>query len=70
MQIHESAEDYLEAILMLREKTGAVRAVDVAEALTGEDGCLPRNLTFEGIHLNTAGCRVWLEYLRTHGVEQ
>ena len=44
--------------------------VDVAEALTGEDGCLPRNLTFEGIHLNTAGCRVWLEYLRTHGVEQ
>lgn len=44
--------------------------VDVAEALTGEDGCLPRDLTFEGIHLNTAGCRVWLEYLRTHGVEQ
>ena len=34
MQIHESAEDYLEAILMLREKTGAVRAVDVAEALS------------------------------------
>ena len=44
--------------------------VDVAEALTGEDGCLPRNLTFEGIHLNTAGCRVWLEYLRTHSVEE
>lgn len=34
MQIHESAEDYLEAILMLQERTGAVRAVDVAGLLT------------------------------------
>ena len=44
--------------------------VDVAEALTGEDGCLPQNLTFEGVHLNTAGCRIWLEYLRTHSVKE
>ena len=34
MRIHESAEDYLEAILMLRERTGAVRAVDIAEELS------------------------------------
>ena len=33
MQIHESAEDYLEAILMLQERTGAVRSVDVANLL-------------------------------------
>ena len=33
MQIHESAEDYLEAILMLRERLGAVRSVDVAGEL-------------------------------------
>jgi len=33
MQMRESSEDYLEAILMLRERTGAVRAVNVAEQL-------------------------------------
>ena len=44
--------------------------VDVAEALAGEDGCLPKELHFDGVHLNPAGCRIWLEYLRTHGVEQ
>ena len=40
--------------------------VDVAEALTGADGCLPEELSFDGIHLNRAGCRLWLDYLRTH----
>lgn len=43
--------------------------VDVAEALTGEDGCLPGDLNFDGVHLNPAGCRIWLDYLRTHSVE-
>ena len=33
MNIHESAEDYLEAMLMLREERGYVRAVDVADKL-------------------------------------
>ena len=33
MQLHQSAEDYLEAILMLRERTGWVRSVDVAAEL-------------------------------------
>lgn len=33
MRIHQSAEDYLEAILMLRERQGAVRSVDVAMEL-------------------------------------
>lgn len=33
MQIHESAEDYLEAILMLQERQGSVRSVDVAGEL-------------------------------------
>lgn len=42
--------------------------VDVAEALTGEDGCLPGDLNFDGVHLNPAGCKIWLEYLRTHSV--
>ncbi len=33
MEIHESAEDYLEAILMIREKKGYVRSVDVANQM-------------------------------------
>lgn len=34
MNIHKSAEDYLEMILMLSEKQGAVRSVDIAMALS------------------------------------
>ena len=33
MNIHESAEDYLEAILMLQEEKGYVRSVDIAARL-------------------------------------
>ena len=33
MNIHESAEDYLEAILRLREQKGYVRSVDIAAML-------------------------------------
>ena len=30
MEIHESAEDYLETILILKERSGQVRAIDIA----------------------------------------
>ena len=33
MNIHESAEDYLEAILRLRETKGLVRSVDISQLL-------------------------------------
>ena len=33
MELHASAEDYLERILMLQERNGAVRSIDVAHAL-------------------------------------
>ena len=33
MKIHESAEDYLEAILKLRENHGMVRSIDIAREL-------------------------------------
>ncbi len=33
MNIHESAEDYLEMILMLREEKGYARSIDIAAAL-------------------------------------
>ena len=53
----------------LAEENGCAY-VDVAEALTGEDGCLPEELSFDGVHLNRAGCRLWLDYLRTHSVAE
>lgn len=34
MNIYESAEDYLEAILILRERQGMVRSIDVAHQLS------------------------------------
>ena len=33
MVIHESAEDYLESILILQEKTGQVRSIDIVNKL-------------------------------------
>lgn len=33
MNIHESAEDYLETILMLKERVGMVRSIDIANEL-------------------------------------
>ena len=33
MNIHESAEDYLEAILKIREKKGMVRSIDIVNEL-------------------------------------
>lgn len=44
--------------------------LDVAACLTGGDGLLPKDLNFDGIHLNPAGCKVWLNYLRTHSLEK
>ena len=42
--------------------------LDVAQALTGEDGCLPDAVSYDGVHLNREGCRIWLHYLRLHRV--
>lgn len=40
--------------------------VNAAEAVTGADGCLPEEISFDGVHLNPVGCRMWLDYLKTH----
>ena len=34
MEIRESSENYLEAILMLHERTGMVRSIDIADELS------------------------------------
>ena len=44
--------------------------LDVAEAVIGEDECLRSELTSDGVHLNTKGCKVWLEYLKSHPIPE
>jgi len=34
MKLHESGEDYLETILMLKNKNGRVRSIDIAKAMS------------------------------------
>lgn len=43
--------------------------LDVGAALQGEDGCMPPDSTFDGIHLNQQYCRKWAEFLRENTVE-
>lgn len=47
----------------LAEETGCV-FLDSASAVADENGTLPAEWTTDGVHLNSAGCRKWLEYLR------
>ena len=58
---------YNEIIADLASEKGCV-FLDSAEAVAGPDGCLPAEWTFDGVHLNHAGCRILLDYYRTHSV--
>lgn len=42
--------------------------IDLVEALAGEDGFLPAEVTTDGIHFTADEYLVWLDYLRTHYV--
>lgn len=65
---NERIAAYNEVIKTLAEEKECY-FLDVAACLTGGDGLLPKDLNFDGIHLNPAGCKVWLNYLRTHSLE-
>ena len=70
MNIHESAEDYLEKILMLQEKKGSVRSIDIAVAMGFSKPSVSRAMgllkagnyitvdDLGGIHLTDAGREV------------
>lgn len=66
---NERIAAYNEVIKTLAEEKGCC-FLDVAACLTGGDGLLPKEWNFDGIHLNPKGCKVWLEYLRTHSLEE
>lgn len=58
---------YNEVIRTLAEEKDCY-FLDVAACLT-DGGVLPVKQTTDGIHFNTAGCKTWLNYLRTHSLE-
>ena len=58
---------YNEVIYQLAEEKDCA-LVDVAEAVTDENGCLRAEWNSDGVPLTVKGCRAWLEYLRTHPV--
>ncbi len=62
---NERIAQFNAVIRQLAEERGCTY-LDVAEALTDAEGCLPDGWTWDGIHLNVEGCRQWLAYLRAH----
>ncbi len=40
--------------------------VDVGEAFRDENGCLPENLSADGVHIGPQSYRKWYEYLKSH----
>ena len=64
---NQRINDYNQVWLELAEEFG-VSYMNVAESVVNEEGQLPKDLCYDGVHLNKAGCRQWLEYLRTHAV--
>ena len=59
--------EYNAVWLELAEKFD-VAYMNVAESVADENGLLPTDLCYDGVHLNKAGSRQWLDYLRTHTV--
>ena len=43
--------------------------VNVAEGVADENGCLPEDGSFDGVHPTPDCCKQWMDYLRTHTVE-
>lgn len=66
---NERIRAYNEVIRALAEEKGCY-FLDVAACLTGAGGVLPVEQTTDGVHFNTAGCKAWLSYLRTHSLEE
>lgn len=58
---------YNQVLQELAEEYGLVY-LNVAEAVSDENGYLRADWNFDGVHLNKAGCQAWLNYLRTHPV--
>ncbi len=43
--------------------------LDLNEVFTGEDGCLPTEDSFDGIHIRSQAMYKWVDYLKTHAIK-
>lgn len=65
----EKITEYNEAIKDMAASYGACY-LDVASIFTGEDGYMPYEYSFDGVHLNVDSVQRWLTYLLEHGIEE
>ena len=67
MALHESGEDYLEAILMLKKEKGYVRSIDVAQHLGYSKPSVSRAMERDGrLELTPSGEQVAQEIYERH----
>ena len=59
--------EYNEVIFALAEQKDCCY-LDVASAVTDENGRLRSDWTYDGVHLYIKGSQAWLDYLKTHTV--
>ena len=59
--------DYNESIRQLCEEK-FVYYIDLYKGVTDNNGYLIDDITVDGVHLGEEGCKLWLEYLKTHAV--
>lgn len=61
----------------VREFNGAIQDMcasygacylDVSSVFMGEDGYMPYDYSFDGVHINVASIKLWLNYLLEHGI--
>lgn len=65
----EKILEYNEAIKTMAAQYGACY-LDVASIFTAEDGYMPYEYSFDGVHLNVDSIQLWLNYLLEHGIEE
>lgn len=62
---NDRINQYNELLMELAEEK-EVWYLDVSEAVEDENGKLPADISFDGVHLKPEGCKTWLTYLTTH----
>ncbi|MFY9198406.1 MAG: GDSL-type esterase/lipase family protein [Acutalibacteraceae bacterium] len=50
-------------------KDKQVYYLNISEALAEKNGCIPEDSAYDGIHLKKPYCEKWLEYIKTHTVQ-
>jgi hypothetical protein len=61
----ERIHNFNEALRELAATKG-VKYADINSAIADEEGYLPENYTWDGVHLNSSKYRLWADYLKTN----